>query len=459
MTKEPAVGLEVLLVDDDEIVHDTVGSHLEALGHRVAHEWDGRAGLDRIASAEFDLVLLDVRMPEMDGLELLPRARELRPTSCFVIITGHATMETAVEALRHGATDFLAKPVKLLELEAVLEKARHARRLLQDRHRLRQTLDVVEGDHLRRRGYGRLIGGSAAMATVRDQLEAAAEAGCDTVLITGESGVGKEVAAREFHLLARGEGAPFIAVSCPALADSLLESELFGHLKGSFTGADRERSGCFELADGGTLLLDEIGDLSARGQAALLRVLETRRFRKVGGSVEHVVDILVVAATNRPLEELVEAGGFRRDLLHRLERFTVEIPPLRERREDIPPLAEHFLSLLRGPSAEPSLELEPAALEALLGYDFPGNVRELRNLLERAAILARGAAISSKHLGLGAARTRRSRRRPTGDGEDVERQRILGALEATRWNRRRAAEELDMPYSTLRYKMLRLGIR
>jgi transcriptional regulator with GAF, ATPase, and Fis domain len=315
-------------------------------------------------------------------------------------------------------------------------------------------------EEIDQRSCGRkYVGVSPATQQVREQVRAAVEAACDTILITGETGTGKEVVAREIHFQAETAASPFIAVSCPALPDTLVESELFGHAKGAFTGATTDRAGYFEMADGGTLFLDEVGELSASAQAVLLRVLETRTFRRVGGTKEASVSVRVVAATNADLDRAVALGEFRRDLLHRLDVFPIHLLPLRERREDIVPLAEHFLAaygLTRG------LRYRGFSLEAigvLTSYDYPGNARELRNIVDRAAILGRGAElIQAEHFPLSGIE-RRGNSPPTAKPQTEEaRERILAALQECRWNRRKAAQRLGMPYSTLRYRIEKLGI-
>jgi transcriptional regulator with GAF, ATPase, and Fis domain len=280
--------------------------------------------------------------------------------------------------------------------------------------------------------------------------------GCDTLLITGETGVGKEVLAREIHFTSMSGEDPFIVVNCPALTDTLAESELFGHVKGSFTGATADRAGYFELADGGTLFLDEVGDLSPSAQAMLLRVIETRTFRRIGGSKEIKVQMRVIAATNAPLDQRVEEGQFRRDLFYRLNVYRIHLLPLRERKDDIVPLAEHFLTSYANAKGLKFEGFSEEAKEALLSYDFPGNARELRNIVERAAILCGPGLITPEHLNLQPV-LKTSPAKP--EEMNGERSKIVSALEQCDWNRRKAAEILDMPYSTLRYKILKLDIK
>ena len=451
--------LNILLADDEDIIHETIGGHLTESGHSVNDVFDGLAALKAIKEGEYDLALFDLQMPGMDGLSLLAKVREIRPEMSVAIITGHGNMDVAIQALRLGATDFLTKPVKLLELDAVLVRITQFNLLRQDMNRLRVTIRGIQASEDLRLGNRSFVGTSAATRKVREQIRQAVDAACDTILIIGETGTGKEVVAREIHFLASSHECPFIAVSCPAMPDTLVESELFGHVKGAFTGAMEDRPGCFELADGGTLFLDEVADLSASAQAALLRVLETRTLRRIGSSREITVHIRVIAATNAPLEDLVESREFRSDLFYRLNVFTIYLLPLRHRREDILPLAEHFLSVYASPRGLRSDGFSEEAKAVLLNYDFPGNARELRNIVERAAILCRSGQILPEHLSLPEYFHSQVTSRPAETEDDEqERIRILNALEEARWNRRQAAEILGMPYSTLRYKIQKLGI-
>jgi DNA-binding NtrC family response regulator len=448
----------ILIADDEQLVRRTIADYLVKLGKRVDSVGNGLDALERLSEYHYDLALFDVKMPGLDGLTLLDRAQALRPELSIVIMTGHGTMEMVIEALRLGAVDFLNKPVRLGELDAVLQKAERIGELRRDRTRLREAIRFIQSSEDVQFGKRRLIGGSPATESVRNQVRLAVEAECDTILIVGETGTGKEVVAREIHNIGGPTDSPFIAVSCPALPESLVESELFGHVKGSFTGALENRAGHFELADGGTLFLDEIADLSAAAQAKILRALETRRIRRVGSSRECTVNLRVVAATNAPLEELVEERKFRRDLLYRLNGFSIPLAPLRERREDILPLANHFLNTFAAKRNMRLLGLSDDAQEALKHFDFPGNTRQLKNVVERAAILRGEGQIQVQDLALPES--------PEGSGpdsdppskEDWERRRILLTLERVRWNRREAAKVLEIPYSTLRYKIKMYGI-
>ena len=299
MARTPA--LRILLVDDEQIIHETLGEYLVDIGAQVTSLFDGNSAVENIEGADYDLMLVDLRMPGIDGFGLLERVQQIQPEMSVVIITGHGSMDTAIQALRMGAADFLPKPIKLLELDAVVEKALRIRDLRKEKRHLRETIGGIQKTGGLREGNRALIGVSRATEALRDQIKRGVEADCDSILIEGEIGTGKEVVAREIHFQATSEQSPFIAVSCPALPEALVEAELFGHTKGAFTGAATDRSGYFEMADGGTLFLDEVGDLSPAAQAKLLRVLETRRFRRVGGTKEIEVKVRVVTAINRPL--------------------------------------------------------------------------------------------------------------------------------------------------------------
>ena len=451
MSKE---ALSILVVDDEEIIRRTLGEYLEDCGHDVTHAEDGRRGLELALERRFDVALVDIRMPRMDGLTLMERAQGSCPDTAFVAITGHADLEVAIEALRSDAADFLVKPVKLEQLDLVLERALRLRDLRREGDRLRATIGSIQRASRARECSWEFLGQGPAARAVRELIEEAAAGCCDTVLITGETGVGKEVVARAIHLALCGESAPFIPVNCPAIPRELVESELFGHMRGAFTGASMDRAGAFELANGGTLLLDEVGELDVGAQASMLRVLETRQFRRVGGTREIEVSLLVVAATNAPLKLALDKGTFRRDLYHRLNLFPIHVPPLRERREDIVLLAEYFCAAFDGNRVQRTTALTSSAADLLVSCDWPGNVRELRNVVERACLRKRVAGergpLDSRYLS--------HLSNDVGDpprlaSEGDERARLAKALEACRWNRRQAARELGMPYSTLRYKI------
>ena len=380
--------MRILVVDDERSIRFSLTELLEDEGHEVREAEHAPAALAALDEAPSDLVISDLSMPTMSGLQLLEEVRARHPQSLFVLMTAHGDERTAVRALREGAYDYIPKPFDNEEIRALARRAREVLALRSENQRLRAELAG---------SFHGMIGDSPAL---REVLRVVRRAGPTdaTVLITGESGTGKEVVARALHAESRRKGGPFIAINCSALPGELIESELFGHLKGAFTGADRDREGLFEAAHGGTLFLDEVGDLAAPAQAKLLRVLEERQVTRLGGSRSVPVDVRVVAATNRPLERMSAEGSFREDLLYRLRVIGLHIPPLRERREDIPAIAVHFLAGFAARHGRPTRALSDAARRVLLAHDWPGNVRELRNAVERAVVLAEGETIDAADL-------------------------------------------------------------
>ncbi len=456
-----AQNLKILLVDDEKIIRDTLGKYLRHAGHEVVEAKDGEEALEKIKKESFDLGITDVRMPKIDGLALLEKSREIKPELLFVIITAHRTLEVAIAALRLGAADFLTKPVKLLELDAVLEKTLRLVKLTSDRQQLQDTISGLQKIEHQRYGNQYLVGESLAIMQLREQVKTVVEGKCDSILVIGDTGVGKEMVAREIHYQATKDKKPFVAVSCPTLPDNLVESELFGHVKGSFTGATQDKPGYFEMANGGTLFLDEVADLSASAQASLLRVLETRTLRRVGGSKEIQVDIRIIAATNAPLEEFVQQGKFRQDLYYRLNVYMITILPLRERKDDILPLAYHFLNNYANVRGLSFSGFSSGAQETLSSYDYPGNVRELRNIVERAAILCRSGEIQKEHLNIVNNLVPKTST-PVTDirvSPEAEENIIKSALQTNKWNRRETAKKLHIPYSTLCYKIKKYNIK
>jgi DNA-binding NtrC family response regulator len=372
--------VRILVVDDEEAIRLALGELLRSEGHAVREAASGDEALAALAGAPADLVLADLRMPGMDGMHLLAEIRARFADALVVLVTAQGDERTAVEALKLGAYDYIPKPFDNEEIRALARSARELLALREENRRLRREL---AGE------FRGMVGDSAAMRAVADTIRRAGSTDA-TVLVTGESGTGKELAARALHAESRRADAPFIALNCSALPAELIESELFGHVRGAFTGADRDREGVFEAADGGTLFLDEVGDLSSSAQAKLLRVIEEGRVTPVGTAASRAVDVRLVAATNRPLDEMASRGEFREDLLYRLQVVTLRLPPLRERRADIPALAVHFVAELARRHERPVRSLSASARRALVAYDWPGNVRELRNVLERAVVLADG---------------------------------------------------------------------
>jgi DNA-binding NtrC family response regulator len=378
----------LLIVDDDEELRDTLARRFTRAGLPVITAESGEEALAKIDRAEFDVALFDLHLPGMSGLDLLARFKEAQPDAEVLLLTAHGSIGTAIEAMRRGAYDYLTKPFQLTDLDVHLQKAFEKARLSR-RQRLWQEQVRFESPRYR------LVGSGPAMKRVVAMIEKVSATNV-TVLVCGPSGSGKELVARAIHYNSERRDRPLVTINCAALQETLLESELFGHEKGAFTGAVQTKPGLIELAEGGTLFIDEIGEMAGGLQAKLLRVLEDGRFRRVGGTEELRADVRVVAATNRSLEEEQRAGRFREDLYYRLNVITIALPPLRERREDVPELVEHFLATR--PVGGGRCRIAPEALEALKRYDWPGNVRELANVLERAQILADDHVITSDDL-------------------------------------------------------------
>jgi two-component system, NtrC family, nitrogen regulation response regulator NtrX len=445
----------ILIVDDEPGIRQSLRRILEDEGFQVEAVENGEACLDLLDRSIFELVILDIWLPGIDGLETLDRIQMIPQTDrpVVVVISGHGTIETAVKATKLGAYDFLEKP---LSIDRVLLVARHAL----EHRRLR-----LENDELREAAAGapQIIGDSVPMKALRQQL--ALMAGTNgRVLIYGESGTGKELAAHALHAMSARAAKPFVEVNCAAISEGLIESELFGHMKGSFPEAHERKAGKFQKADGGTLFLDEVGDMSLRTQSKVLRVLEDQRFDPVGASESIQVDVRVVAATNKNLETEIERGNFREDLFYRLNVIPFHVPPLRERKEDIPALAAYFLEEFARAYGRKPKELTPQALEALTEHQWPGNVRELRNLIERIVILNPQSRIDARHIPLQLARKPAHAKAAERYGslqdvrEAAEREYILKKLEESNGNVSRTAELLGLERSNLYRKMRALGI-
>jgi len=377
---------KILVVDDEAIVRESLRDWLSDVGHQVLTAENGPQALEIIQKEEPGIVITDLVMPGMDGIELMKNAKELSPNIEVIIITAYGSIPTAISAMREGAYDYIEKPFCPERAELLVEKLVEHQRLLEENIALHQKLEE-------RYQFEDIIAKSPRMQQVIEIIKVVAKSNA-TVLITGETGTGKEVVARAIHSQSHRRGKPFIAVSCAALPESLLESELFGHEKGSFTGAYAQKKGKFEVANRGTLFLDEIGEMSANIQVHLLRVLEEKAFTRVGGNELIKVDVRVISATNRDMKSIVASGQFREDLYYRLNVVNIELPPLRERKEDIPLLAQHFLKKFALENQKEITGFSPEATDFLLSYEWPGNVRELENAIERAVILAQNSLIS-----------------------------------------------------------------
>ncbi|GMV40615.1 MAG: sigma-54-dependent Fis family transcriptional regulator [Myxococcales bacterium] len=439
----------VLIVDDELSVRDSLSSWFRKDGYRVRTAANATDALHAIQESAWDVALLDIKMPGMDGIELQEHIHKSAPGTVVIMITAFASVDTAVRALKQGAFDYVTKPVDPDELSHLVRRALEQKRLESENAQLRETIDEL-------RSASTIVGESPEMNRLLGLIQQVAETDA-TVLIRGESGTGKELVALAIHANSRRRYLPMVPVNCGALPETLLESELFGHEKGAFTGAQYRRKGKIELADGGTLFLDEIGTISPKTQVDLLRVLETHEVTRVGGSQQIHVDFRVVCATNENLEELVAQGRFRQDLYYRINVFTLTVPPLRSRRSDIPLLARHFLRKLSLQMDKHITDFEPAAVERLMAHDWPGNVRELANAVERAMVVGRPPLIRADDLPFVQAAAVRP---PAGDSlASMEQAHIKAVLDREGWNISKAAELLDIDRTTLYAKIKRYDLR
>jgi len=434
---------------------------LKGAGHRVSEAEKGEDAVSRVKKDHFDLVLLDYKLPGMDGMEVLRHIKLINPEIDVIMMTAYGTIETAVKAMKSGAADYITKPIELDELLLVMERISEHRDLMRENEILRGELRArdITADQI--------IYRSAVMNEVVNLAGRVATSNT-TVLIRGESGTGKELLARLIHTLSHRSGKPMITVNCAALPENLLESELFGHEKGAFTGALQRRIGRFEEADEGTLFLDEIGDLSPGVQVKLLRFLQEREFQRLGGNQTIHSDVRIISATNRDLEQRVKQGLFRDDLYYRLNVVSIEIPPLRDRKEDIPPLIDHFLERFGGEIGDAMPRVSAEARDLLLKYDYPGNVRELENIIERAVVIKRGDVITTSDLPFSTSSQPMEPEKESGciagkglkeSVEALERNMIEKALEATNNHQTRAAEVLGISERMLRYKLKKYGLK
>ena len=387
------VKMSILLIDDDPAILKSIGNYLRDRGHRLFAAQRGAEGMEILRREAVDIVITDVKMPGMDGFEVLREVRRTSPGTEVIVITAFGDIESAVQAMREGAFDFFTKPFDMQNLSAALQRTARFHALRREKDRYRERLERLDAEARGRHGLSAIVGESQVIQAVRDLIQQVCQTEATTVLVCGETGVGKELAARAVHYGSARAGGPFVAVDCSAIPESLVESEFYGHVKGAFTDAREARGGSFELADGGTLFLDEVGDMSLAMQAKVLRTLEERRVRPVGGTKEIPVDVRVVSATHRDLPRAISEGKFREDLYYRLNAFTVRVPPLRERPEDILPLAHHFLTRFARELRKPIEGFHPEAVTLLKARPFPGNIRELRNLVERAVILCRSSRV------------------------------------------------------------------
>jgi DNA-binding NtrC family response regulator len=450
----------ILIVEDERLIRWSIRSRLKEEGYAIDEAESGKEAFQLLREDDCDLMLLDYRLPDITGLEILERVRQEVSDVSVVMMTAYGTVENAVQAMKLGAFDYLTKPVNLDELVVIVQKALETTRLRREVHRLRSE---------RRETHGRvdLIGTSPAMRDVLEMIEKICRSQATTVLLEGDSGTGKNVVAKSIHYGSPRAERPFVNITCSALTETLLESELFGHERGAFTDAKTQKKGLLEVADGGTVFLDEIGEMGTAMQVKLLRFLEEKTFKRVGGTRDIHVDVRIIAATNRNLEEAVRNGQFREDLFYRLRVIPIRLPLLRERREDIPLLVRHFLDHFNLEFRKSTADLTPEALERMTDYAWPGNVRELRNVIERIMILENKDRIGLEDLP-SAVRTGGPRLQDAGAPttvavgrmtlEEMERWAICQALEQAGQNQVRAAKLLGISRDTLRYRMKKFGL-
>ncbi len=448
---------KILVVDDEKIMRDSIREALSVSGYDVICAEDGIAARDILNRQEFDIVLSDIKMPGMSGIELLKYVKQINPDTLVIIMTAFGTIESAIEAMREGAFDYLTKPFSVDQIEVVIDKAYSYIDIVRENKYLKKSIeDEFDSSHF--------IGQTEAMKSIFEIIRTVAPSKA-TVLVMGESGTGKELVARSLHFLSPRKNKPFIKLNCAALSSALLESELFGHEKGAFTGAYAKKIGRFEMADGGTLLLDEISEMDINLQSKLLRVLQEKEFERVGGVESIEVDVRIVATTNRDLEKAVREGRFREDLYYRLNVVPIKLPPLRERKEDIPYLIDYFLDKYNEENNKNIRGVEPEVYTKLKNYNWPGNVRELENAIERGVVLAKGEILLSEYfdMAVSSASVSSSGVNSFGNGlsfpeeiitiDELEKEYIYYTLDKVSWNKTKAAKLLGITVRTLRNKL------
>ena len=455
---------KILVVDDEQSLREVLSIMLKRAGYSVTSATDGEEAIEFIHKEIFDLVITDLRMPKIDGMEVLKAVKSASPETVVLIITAFATADSAVEAMKQGAYDYLTKPFQVDEVQLIIRNALEKRRLTTENMLLKREMASQSS-------FAQLVGQSEAMQKVFDVVRRVADSKSN-VLICGESGTGKELVARAIHYNSARSSHPFVAVNCSAVPETLLESELFGHMKGSFTGAISNKAGLFEIANGGTVFLDEIGDTTPTIQVKLLRVIQEREFRRVGGSQDVKVDVRIVAATNKDLEKAVADGSFREDLYYRLDVIPIRLPPLRMRTGDIPLLVNHFLERFSKESGRPKPVISSEAMHVLLGHEWRGNVRELENLIERVvAFSAEGPVTDTDVRGWLHRPTTQSQQSAmpldlTDEGVDleglingIEKDLLLKALERSKWVKKKAARMLRLNTRSFRYRLEKYAIK
>lgn len=441
--------MSILVVDDERIVRESFLHWFRKYGCKTEAAASGLEALEKLERYPFDLLFVDIKMPGMDGLELLERVKQQYPDAIVIIITAYGSIDTAVKAMKMGASDYLLKPFQPDQLSLVLEKVANQKRLVSEVQYMKGRLEEITR-------FDNIIGQSRPMQEVFDLIPQVAQSDA-SVLLVGETGTGKELVAKAIHAKSKRSSLPFIAINCGAIPDSLLESELFGHQKGAFTGADHPRKGFFEVVSGGTLFLDEIGEVSPKMQVDLLRVLEEKKIMKIGDRVPITVDFRLLSATRKDLEKEVSRGTFREDLFYRVHVITITIPPLRERKDDIPLLAEHFLRKYSRQTAKQVDRIDSEAMRSLRSYDWPGNVRELENAIERAVVLSKSRLLRAPDFSfLSAGPVAEFKPRSL---RELEKDYVLRILEECDWNVTQASKTLDIHRATLHKMMKRLGLK
>jgi DNA-binding NtrC family response regulator len=448
----------ILVIDDEAAQRDVLTGYLKKKGYKIFSASSGQEGIEITKNNPVDIILSDFKMPGLSGIDVLEQVKKINPEISFVIVTAFGTVENAVKAMRLGAFDYISKPVDLDELDLMIE------RIIEHKN-LKSENQLLKGQLQKKYKISSIVSQSQKMEEVINVAARVADSKAN-VLITGENGTGKEVLAKGIHYLSSRRDAPFVAVNVPALTETLLESELFGHEKGAFTGADKMKKGRFEIAHGGTIFLDEVGDIPQSIQVKLLRVLQEHQFERVGGTDKIEVDVRIIAATNKNLEQKIKDGTFREDLYYRLNVVSIKIPPLRERREDILPMIESFIEKYCKENDKAKLEISKEAADVLMKYNYPGNVRELENIIERAVVLTRGKVIMLNDLPMNIKGFKEERALPalsegtlTKRVEVLEKQLIFDALQESGGNQTKAGKLLGLTERNLRYKLKKYNIK
>lgn len=447
--------MNILVIDDEKHIRATMSAYLKKLGHTVECAIDGYDALRKIENCRYDVAIIDYKLPGIDGLKLLAHINSGCTNIVPIMFTAYGNMDIILQTLRNGGFDFLHKPVKFNDLNKVLERVTQFIQQRISGHQMQMHMDQnLEGVS---RGF--FIGECESIQRIRHKISVIVASHCDKIVLRGDTGTGKDVLAHEIHRLAGQDESNFVTVNCPALPETLFESELFGHVRGSFTGATDTRKGLLALAHGGSLYLDEIAELPIASQAKLLSFLESRQFRPIGDNSDVHVNVRIIVATNKPIEYLVKQGLFRKDLYFRLHGATVYLPPLSERPSDIILLTEHFLKLYSPPRED--CQFTEDAMKLLQAYNYPGNVRELKNIIERAVMYCSSQRITVQDVRMAIYGDIPENCLGTviDDDDDDEKARMIKALNDTNWNRKQAADDLDIPYSTFRYKMKKHNIR